>query len=183
MPELMTKNLGLVDASRRGKKAWIRMSGAMVFTSKCFRIASAGVSSAVVTRSRSPALEMRTSTLVMPWDLSSLTASVGSVADVESILTVMILLPAPSFTVLKTCLADSTLRTAAMTVVWGRAAKTPRRPLPMPRLAPVIRYVSPDISQDMSFEVGGVFDGEVENSFDETCCSSSWFVVMIACLL
>lgn len=172
MVEVMTKNLGLEDASRSSKKAWMRMSGPMVLTSKCLRTASAGVSSVGAMISRSPALETRTSTLVMPWDLSSLTASAASVAEVESILTVMILLPAPTFTVLKVFLAASTLRTAAMTVLLGRAARTSRRPSPMPRLAPVITYVSPDIVKVNVFEGEEVADGMV-----------SLFSVKIDCLL
>jgi hypothetical protein len=58
-----------------------------VLTSKCLRTASAEVLSVgpIVLKSNSPALETRTSTLVMPCsNLSSSTASEASVADVES---------------------------------------------------------------------------------------------------
>jgi hypothetical protein len=57
-------------------------------------------------------------------------------------------------------------------VLLGRAARTSRRPSPMPRLAPVITYVSPDIVKVNVFEGEEVADGMV-----------SLFSVKIDCLL
>lgn len=96
--------------------------------------------------SRRPALEMRTSSLVILCVvLSSETAVEGSVSEAESILTVIILLFSPTGTVEKIWRAEVTSRTAAMTMVFGRATRASRTPFPRPLLAPVMRYVVSDM--------------------------------------
>jgi len=61
-------------------------------------------------------------------DLSSSTATKASVSEVESIFTMMSLLSLPTVTMLKALATEATSRTAAMTVVDGRATKTSRSP-------------------------------------------------------
>lgn len=122
----------------------------MVLTSICFLTWSAGVSRTGAMMSRRPALDRRTSRCVMLClVLSSSAAAAGSVSTVESIFMIMILLPLPTGTSLRDSVAEAVFRTAAMTVVSGRRTKAERRHLPIPRLAPVIRYVSPDMLIDV----------------------------------
>ena len=70
----------------------------------------------------SPALEIRTSTLVMEYFVSSsLTAAAGSVSIVESILTIINLESFPTTTEERSLVDLVTSRTAATTVVLARA--------------------------------------------------------------
>lgn len=111
----------------------------MALTSMCLRTCSAEVLRTVVSWSRRPALESRTSTLlILCLDLSSSTAASASVSDVASILTIISLLSSPALTSLRALVDFSTSRTAAMTVVLGRAMRASVRPFPIPRFAPVI---------------------------------------------
>lgn len=74
MADVMTRNFGSEDASRSGKKAWIRTRGPRVLISKCLRTESMEALSVgpISVGSISPALEIRTSTLLMLcFDLSS----------------------------------------------------------------------------------------------------------------
>ena len=70
----------------------------------------------------SPAFEIRISTLMMECLVSSsLTAEAGSESTVESILTMISLLSLPTVTEERSLVDLATSRTAAMTVVLGRA--------------------------------------------------------------
>lgn len=116
--------------------------GAIVLTSICLLIDSGEDSRTGVMASDSinPALEMRKSSLLIPCvDLSSETAVNGSVSEVESIVMGMILLFWPRGMLEKIERDEERVRTAAMMVVFGRETSVVRRPLPIPRLAPVMR--------------------------------------------
>lgn len=111
----------------------------MVLASMCLRTWSADVSRTGATMSRRPALEIKTSSLVIEYlEASSATAAAGSVSTVESILTIMSLESLPTGTEARDIVAEAMSRTAATTVVSGRAIMAERRPFPMPLLAPVI---------------------------------------------
>ena len=151
MDEVRTRNWGASLSSRSGKKAWIRLSGPMVLTSRCSRTFWAGVCRVGAINPIRPALEIRMSTLVMECFVSSsLTAEAGSESTVESTLTTMSLLFLPTVSEDKSWFDLATSRTAAMTVLLARARYVERRALPIPLFAPVMTIVWPDIVADLS---------------------------------
>jgi len=152
MLDVITRNFGEGDSRRRGMKAWIRVRGPIVLTSKWRRTVSGDVSRTGAMPSRRPALERRTSILdMLCLDLRISTAVDGSESIVASSLTMMILLSLPTGTVLRELVAVDVSRTAAMMVVFGRVMRADRMPFPMPLPAPVMRYVSSDIIDKVEF--------------------------------
>ena len=133
-------------------KAWIRLSGPMVLTSKCRRTVSGDVSRTGAMPSRRPAFERRISILdMLCLHLRISTAVDGSVSFVRSSLTMMTLLFLPTGTVLRELVAADVSRTAAMMVVFGRVMRVEKMPFPMPLPAPVMRYVSSGIIETVEF--------------------------------
>ncbi|TDZ17343.1 hypothetical protein Cob_v009735 [Colletotrichum orbiculare MAFF 240422] len=130
-------------AWRRSAVAWKRRTGPSVLTATCSRTLAAVVFLTVSPPTAMPALAMTVSRDVMPWSsLSLVTASAASVSTAESSLTRTSLEPSAlgRLARLREVSWDGS-RTAATTVVDGRDRYVSASPLPMPRLAPVMRMV------------------------------------------
>jgi len=141
-------------ARRSGATAWKSKMGPMVLTLTCVRKLSGVVLRIVLPDWLIPAFAMTMSRDVMEcFDWSSAIAVVGSVSEEASSLMRMSLELGPLGREVRVGVERKMSRTAAMMVVLGRWRRVDVRPRPMPRFAPVIRYVR---GEDMVGRLGDV---------------------------
>ncbi|KAJ0158244.1 hypothetical protein CTA2_12003 [Colletotrichum tanaceti] len=164
MDEMPTKT-GFLDglALSSGAAARKRTSGATELTVKCSRadLNSTSETLAGAPVPAMPALAMTTSRAAMPCSVRMVsTAAAGSDSTNESILTTTSREPSPlgrSARALEEGFDGS--RTPAMTVVEGRRSSRDTKPRPIPRLAPVMRYVRPEDIAKRGSEWASVLQG------------------------